>query len=34
MVTYSYKGVDYKFVNAEKHVLDEVKCPLCGSDPL
>ena len=37
MATYSYKGVEYEFVNTEKHILDEVKCPICldlVSDPV
>ena len=37
MATYSYKGVEYEFVDTEKKLLDEVKCPICWelvSDPV
>ena len=35
--TYSYKGVEYEFVNTEKQFLEELKCPIClelVSDPV
>ena len=37
MATYSYKGVEYEFVNAPKELLEELKCPICldlVSDPV
>ena len=37
MATYSYRGVEYHFVNTEKQFLDELKCSIClelVSDPV
>ena len=37
MAAYSYKGVEYEFVNTQIELLDELKCPIClelVSDPV
>ena len=37
MATYSYKGVEYEFVNTPKEFLEELQCPIClelVSDPV
>ena len=37
MATYSYRGIDYEFVNIPKEFLEELKCPIClelVSDPV
>ena len=37
MATYSYKGVDYQFVNTQIEFLEELRCPIClelVSDPV
>ena len=37
MAAYSYKGVEYEFVNTPKEFLEELKCPIClelVSDPV
>ena len=37
MATYSYKGVEYQFVNTQTEFLEELRCPIClelVSDPV
>ena len=37
MAVYSYRGVEYKFVNTHTELLEELKCPIClelVSDPV
>ena len=37
MATYSYKGVEYEFVDTQAELLEELKCPICldlVSDPV
>ena len=29
MAVYSYRGVEYKFVNTQAELLEELKCPIC-----
>ena len=37
MAAFSYKGVEYEFVNTQTELLEELKCPIClelVSDPV